>query len=339
MKKQILAVGLVALTLCFAGCGKVPTLKNKEEAVVSFDKKSNSISVDSLYNELKEKYAMNVLIDMMDKKLLEQDYPTTEEETEEVKNNLEQIKTYYESYYKSYYSTFQEFISASYGVNDEEGLKEYLALQYKRDQVTNDYAKKQVKESDIEKYYKEKTIGDMKASHILIKPTTTDKMTDAEKQEAETKAKEKAEEIITKLNNGEKFKDLAKKYSDDETIDLGWFNRGDMVDAFEEACINLKKNEYSKTPVKTEYGYHIILKTGQKAKPKYEKVKESIKETLAEDIKNEDAAIGYVALKAYREEKGMKIEDSSLNRLYKTYIEQQITNTRKNANTSESTEN
>ena len=339
MKKQVLIVGLVALTLCLTGCGKVPTLKNKEEAVVSFTKKSNSISVDELYNVLKDKYAMNVLIDMMDKKLLEKDYPTTDEETEEVKNNIEQMKTYYENHYKSYYSSFQEFISASYGVSDEEGLKDYLALQYKRDQLTDDYAKKQVKDSDVEKYYKETTIGDMKASHILIKPNTTDKMTDAEKQEAEQKAKEKAEEVITKLNNGEKFKDLAKKYSDDETVDLGWFNRGDMVDAFEEACINLKKKEYSKTPVKTEYGYHIILKTGQKAKPKFKDVKESIKKTLADDIKSEDAAIGYVALKAYREEKGMKIEDSSLNRLYKTYIEQQITNTRKNANSSEDSSN
>ena len=336
MKKQLLIVGMVALAFCATGCGKIPTLKNKEEAVVSFSKKNNSISVDSLYNELKEKYGMSVLIEMMDKKLLEQDYPTDEEETTSVNSNLEQIKSYYESYYKSYYSSFQEFISSSYGVSSEDALKDFLALQYKRDQVTNDYAKKQVKDSDVEKYYEETTIGDMKASHILIKPNTTDKMTDAEKQEAEQKAKEKAEEVITKLNNGEKFKDLAKKYSDDETVDLGWFNRGDMVDAFEEACVNLKKNEYTKTPVKTEYGYHVILKTGQKAKPKLSKVKDSIIETLADEIKNDDAAIGYVALKAYREEKGMKIEDKDLNRLYKTYVEQQITNARKKAASSDS---
>ena len=331
MKKQILIIGMIALVFCFTGCGQVPKLKNGEEAVVTFDKKSNSIPVDELYNEVKDKYGLSVLLDMIDKKLLEQDYPSDDEEKEEVQNNLEQIKSTYESYYKSYYSSFQEFISASYGVSSEEEFKDYLALQYKKDQLTNDYAKKQVKDSDIKKYYDEKTIGDMKASHILIKPAVKDSMSASEKQEAENAALEKAKEVITKLDKGEKLKDLAKKYSDDETVDLGWFNRGDMVDAFEEACINLKKNEYSKTPVKTEYGYHVILKTGQKAKPKLKEVKNSIIETLANDIKSDDAAIGYVALKEYRKEKGIKFEDSSLNRSYKSYIEQQITNARKNA--------
>ena len=331
MKKNVLIIGMIALVFCFSGCGKVPKLKNGEEAVVTFDKKSNSISVDELYNEVKDKYGLSVLLDMIDKKLLEQDYPSDDEEKEEVNKNLEQMKSTYESYYKTYYGSFQEFISASYGVNSEEEFKDYLALQYKKDQLTNDYAKKQVKDSDIEKYYNEKTIGDMKASHILIKPAVKDSMTEAEKQEAENAALEKAKEVITKLDKGEKLKDLAKEYSDDETVDLGWFNRGDMVDAFEEACVNLKKNEYSKTPVKTEYGYHVILKTGQKSKPKLKEVKDSIIETLANDIKSDDAGIGYVALKEYRKEKGIKFEDSSLNRSYKSFVEQQITNARKKA--------
>lgn len=337
MKKQLLIGAVIVATLCTTACGKIPELKNKEQAVVSFTDKNNSISVDTLYQELKEKYAINILIDMMDKELLNKEYPTDEEETSSVESNLNQIKSYYESYYKSYYSSFEQFLSSSYGVSDEAGLKEYLSLDYKRNKLTDDYAKKQVKDSEIEKYYKDKTIGDMKASHILIKADTNDDMSDKEVQEAEAEAKKTAEEIISKLNNGEKFEKLAKKYSDDESVDLGWFNRGDMVSAFEEACIKLNKNEYTKTPIKTEYGYHIILKTDQKDKPKLEDVKDEIIETLTEEKKNDDAAIQYEALMAFREEKGMKIEDKDLNRQYKTYMDNLITQARKQA--SESKEN
>ena len=326
MKKQLLIVSMITLAFCTTACGKVPTLKNGEDAVVSFDKKENSISIDSLYEELKEKYAVNVLVDMMDKKLLTIEYPTDDEEKAKVEENLSQIKSYYESYYKSYYSSFEQFISSSYGVSTEDELKDYLSLQEKRSKLTDDYALKQVTDSEIEKYYKEKTIGDMKASHILIKPKTTKDMKDEEKTKAEEEAKKTAEEVISKLNAGDDFKKLAKKYSDDETIDLGWFNRGDMVDEFEEACIKLEKGSYTKSPIKTEYGYHVILKTGQKNKPKLEKVKDSIKETLAKEKKENNKAIQYEALMAYRKDKGIKINDKSLKRKYKSYMEQLIQN-------------
>ena len=324
MKKQLLIASMVALTLCTTACGKVPTLKNGEDAVVSFNKKSNSISVDTLYEELKEKYAVNVLIDMMDKELLTADYPTDNEEKENVEKNLKEAKNYYEQYYKTYYSSFEQFLSASYGLSNEAEFKDYLALQEKRSKLTDDYALKQVTDSEIKKYYKNETIGDMKASHILIKAKTKDDMTDEEKAKAEEEAKKTAEEVISKLNDGEDFKKLAKKYSDDETINLGWFNRGDMVDEFEDACIKLDKNQYTKSPIKTEYGYHVILKTGQKKKPSLEKVKESIKETLAEEKKDNNKAIQYEALMAYRKEKGLKINDKSLKRQYKSYMEQLI---------------
>ena len=332
MKKQLLVASMVALTLCTTACTKTPTLKNGEEAVVSFDKKSNSISVDSLYEELKEKYAVNTLIDMMDRKLLSIDYPTDDEETAKVEENIKQIKEGYETYYKESYSSFEQFISAAYGLNNEEELKDYLALQQKRERLSDDYALKQVTDKEIEKYYKENTIGDMKASHILIKADIKDDMKDEEKQKAEEEAKKTAEEVISKLNNGDDFKKLAKKYSDDETVDLGWFNRGDMVDAFEEACIKLDKGQYTKVPVKTEYGYHVILKTGQKEKPKLEKVKESIKEELATEKKNNNSAILYEALVDYRKEKGIKINDKSLKRKYNAYMEQLIQNAKKSAN-------
>ena len=81
----------------------------------------------------------------------------------------------------------------------------------------------------------------------------------------------KAKEVIKKLNDGADFAKLAKEYSSDSSNaskggDLGYFNTGDMAEEFETAAYKLKLNEYTKEPVKTKFGYHIILKTGEKGK-------------------------------------------------------------------------
>ena len=74
MKKKIL-IALLILG-CTAGCGKVPKLSNGKEAVVSFEDTKISISADDLYNEIKEKYALSSLIDMIDN--YENEYKTAD---------------------------------------------------------------------------------------------------------------------------------------------------------------------------------------------------------------------------------------------------------------------
>lgn len=69
-----------------------------------------------------------------------------------------------------------------------------------------------------------------------------------------------------------------------------------MVDEFFEAALALNVGEYSKEPVKSEYGYHIILKTAQKEKPTLESVKEEVIETLAEEKINSDDTLSYKML-------------------------------------------
>ena len=74
-----------------------------------------------------------------------------------------------------------------------------------------------------------------------------------------------AEEIIEKINTGEKFEVLAKKYSTCSSRkkggSLGEFGRGKMVKEFEKAAFALKKGEMTQIPVKTKFGYHIIKRT------------------------------------------------------------------------------
>ncbi len=116
-----------------------------------------------------------------------------------------------------------------------------------------------------------------KASHILIKVENADE---------ESAAMDKLKLIQEKLAAGEDFSKLAKEFSDDigsarQGGDLGYFGRGVMDKAFENAAFNLKKGEISE-PVRTRFGYHLIrlddIREAQLAK--LEDVKESIRHDL-----------------------------------------------------------
>ena len=121
--------------------------------------------------------------------------------------------------------------------NAKEEIARKIFLEKKVEkQVTQD------KIDDLYKQYKKEFKGqkEIKAKHILV--------------DSETKAKE----VIAKLKKGEKFDDLAKSYSK-EPADLGYFTKQMMVPEFGEAAFALKKGQYSKEPVKTQFGYHVIL--------------------------------------------------------------------------------
>jgi peptidyl-prolyl cis-trans isomerase D len=118
-----------------------------------------------------------------------------------------------------------------------------------------------VTEQEVRDYYDDhlanfKEKDQVKARHILFKLEE-----DADEAE-EKKVREKASEVLARLRKGEDFAELAKKYSEgpsrDVGGDLGYFPRGRMVKPFEDAAFNLKKGEISDL-VRTPFGYHIIL--------------------------------------------------------------------------------
>jgi peptidyl-prolyl cis-trans isomerase C len=89
--------------------------------------------------------------------------------------------------------------------------------------------------------------GKIKASHILVEKYT------------------KAQELYEDIKAGENFEDLARNFSSCPSKkrggNLGEFSKGDMVPEFWNACTKLKIGEISQ-PIKTQYGYHIIKRTG-----------------------------------------------------------------------------
>lgn len=82
-------------------------------------------------------------------------------------------------------------------------------------------------------------------------------------------AKKKAEDLLRRAKNGENFVKLASQYSEDDGSkaqggDLDYFAKGVMVKAFEDAVFALKVNQISPNLVQSEFGYHIIKKTGER---------------------------------------------------------------------------
>ena len=187
---------------------------------------------------------------------------------------------------------------------DKAGVdKEYLKQEISRDLAIDKNKKAfedriNISDNDMEAYYtshkKDFNVEEVSASQILI--STLDK----NKKEA---LKKKADNILTKIKNGESFESLAKKYSDDKATgknggQLGYFSKDDKNAEFTKEVFKLKKNEVSNV-FETSYGYHIVKVTDKRERQKsfnecQSLIRESIlNEKYIEHIKklNEDAKI------------------------------------------------
>ena len=136
-----------------------------------------------------------------------------------------------------------------------------------------DYIKKNpVKDADIKaEYDKYKAqMGDKEyhARHILVA------------------TEDEAKQIIAKLKGGAKFEDLAKQSKDPGSAanggDLDWASPGSFVPEFSKAMTSLQKGQITETPVKTQYGFHVIKLEDVRASkfPPLEEVKQQVAESL-----------------------------------------------------------
>lgn len=322
-KKWFLALAaLLVITTLTTGCGQKAELKDGSQVAVKLD--GIKITADEYYEEIK---GINIatLVDMIDHQLFDKKYGKTKEEDEQVKEQLKSLKDQYGEDENTYTAVLRQY----FGVQTEKELEEMLRLEFRRNAAINDFIKKNIKDKEIEKYYEKEVYGEVKASHILITPSVSEDASTDEKKTAEEEALKEAKKIIKELKNGKKFADLAKKYSKDEASasnggDLGYFDLNEMVDEFSNAVKELKVDEYTKEPVKSSFGYHIILKTGEKEKPKLKDVKDKILETLREEKLNEDPTLYYQTLVDIRKDKKIEFKDDKIKKQYNELMDQLI---------------
>ncbi len=167
-----------------------------------------------------------------------------------------------------------------------ESVKGDLALEIWMKRV---FEKIKVSDKDVKEYFD-------KNKDKFVKPAT------AKARHIVVKTQDEAKEIIKELDGlkGEaltaKFIELAKTKSTGPSGanggDLGWFNKKQMVGAFSEAAFGQGKGEVTKTPVKTQFGYHVILTEDKKGgeKVKLEDAKVQIENGLKMEKFRDDVA-------------------------------------------------
>ena len=308
------AVGGILLTILVVIIiwpDRIATLKDGTQPVAEIN--GYTVTADILYEDMKEVYSISSLLDKIDNKILEEKYPETEEMNDELKEEAENYYNIYEQYYQMDKETF---LSNNFG--SEKAFIEYLRLQYRRNKYTEDYIKSLISDKEIEKYYNDKVYGDINTKHILVKVDSS--ASDEDKEEAEKLAKE----IISKLDSGKTFDEVKEEYKDKITYEeLGYKSyNANLESAYMEAMQKLENNSYSKEPVKTSYGYHIIYRIDQKEKPELTEVKEEILDSLVQEKESENKNIFYTALDKMRSDAGLKFYDTVLEKKYNTYVDQ-----------------
>jgi peptidyl-prolyl cis-trans isomerase C len=173
----------------------------------------------------------------------------------------------------------------SKGLDKEDSVRYFLALQrlqvLSRASLQNAAKAIQPTEEELKKAYEERVSKDKrteyKARHILVK------------------TEDQAKELITKLDGGADFAELAKEKSlgptGKEGGELGWFGPGQMVPPFTEAVAAMKPGNHSSKPVQTQFGWHVILLEDSRESdpPSLDEVKDELtaviqRETLAKYV-------------------------------------------------------
>ena len=311
----LFVIGFLIATLlfrCIFWPDRIATWKDGTQPIVNFSDKV--ITADDLYEEMKEYYSVKVLLNTVDDMILSEKYPDDDEMKEEVQSTAD----YYYSVYEQNYGYTKEKFLSEYGFTSEDDFLDSLTLDYRRNKYYEDYALSLVIDKEVNKYYEDEVFGDVDSKHILVSvksDSDEDGLTDDE-------AKKLAKEIINKLNNGTSWDDVIKEYEDQITHEeLGYqaFNAS-LESAYLKECKNLEVGSYSKEPVLTSYGYHIVYKIAQKDKPELKDVEDTIKELLADEKKNNDTNLYYKALINMREEANIEFVDTKLRDEYEKYI-------------------
>lgn len=190
------------------------------------------------------------------------------------------------------------------GLENDATFKQRVAFLTERE-LHNAYFKKHVVDAitpeEVKARYEKEIAAiepqeEVRARHILVK------------------TEQEARDVIAALDGGKDFAELAKEKSTDaasEGGDLGYFSKGRMVPEFETVAFALEKGAYTKEPVKSQFGYHVILVEDKRtqAPPPIEQVEPQVRQLIMRDK--------YVALlDAAKGAATVEIEDPALKTAY-----------------------
>lgn len=292
--KKALALLLVTVmtTGLFAGCGSTDSSMGGEDVIKVNDTaltqnyvdartqqvfQQNQLQSDDAYSGYYKSQIINGLVEteLMVQEAKRQGIEVSNKDKEAYKEKL--IDQSYGSE-----ENFEAYLS-EYDISDEmldRMLEEKLYYDGLMENLKKDVT------VDAEGYYNENVsqfnVADqVKASHILVKDEKT------------------AKEVIKKLDEGEDFAKLAKEYSEDtanknEGGELGFFTADKMVPEFSTAAFALEPGEYSKEPVQTAYGYHVILCEEKQAA--HQQTYDEVKGELTESLINQEVQEKYYEL-------------------------------------------
>jgi foldase protein PrsA len=329
VKKVIAGMLITAMSIAAVGCGMVEKTEagvNKTVVAKVYNKKITRGEVDAqltafienLKTQFGENYADNeeakqylveqrtqILDTMVNDVILNKKaeelkvMPSEAEMNEKIQKELADIKAAFDSDEK-----YKEALTQA-GMTEESLLKELKPavvsnavfeavakdVAVTEEEIKADYDSNQTK-------YTEKP-NKIKPAHILV-PT-----------------EEEAKAIIERLNKGEDFAAVAKEKGTDGTKDiggdLGWidYNTTQYDRTFMLAAISVPKGEYTKMPIQTTFGYHVIKALDKEEYPvkKLEDVKEEIKATLLEQKKYQ---LWQDTMKKWQDEAKIKVYEEKL---------------------------
>lgn len=255
--KYLVLVVVLLVSISLAAC------TTKKDVVAKID--DIEISQDELNDLLVKKHGLETLNSLISETIikLEIDKADINIPDEEVEEEFDSMA--------AQYGGMEELKAAMAQANlTEKEIKDEIKTSLSLEKLLQ--PQMDINDAEVSKYYEENKANfiqaeQINASHILVK------------EEAQAK------DIAKKLEAGEDFAELAKTYSIDEANkenggSLGFFERGEMVEEFDEVAFKLKEGQISE-PVKTNFGYHII-----KVQEKKEAITTKLEDS-SEDIKNQ----------------------------------------------------
>ena len=288
IKKAAAVIAVAGMALSTAACS------NGGKTVASY--KGGKITQQEYYDDMKKSQAgKTALANMIINRVLEQQYGN--------KVSKKQVDKQYSNYKKQYGSQFD-------AVLQQNGM---TAASFKQNLKTNLLTEAALK--DIKKISKSQEEKAWKAyqpkvtvQHILVSK------------------KSKAEEITKELKNGKSFKSLVKKYS----LDTGTKNNEgklpafDSTDtsldpAFKNAAFKLKTGETTKSPVKSQSGYHVIRMIKHPAKGSFASHKKEIDDQIYQSMSQDQQTMHDVLAKVIKKA-GVNIKDNDLKDVLAAYV-------------------